>query len=69
MNDRLECVRQALDLVSQLLHVRLLVRHQLLQIERNDGVQHRQHLVCSEDIDKLVTAELLSVMLPVCIAS
>ena len=48
VNDRLESVGQTLDLVSQLLHVRLLVGHQLLEVERNDGVQHRQHLVCSE---------------------
>ena len=52
MNDRLEGVRQTLDLLPQLLHVGLLVGHQLLEVERNDGVQHRQHLVCSEDIDR-----------------
>ena len=69
MNDSLESVRQPLDLVPRLLHVGLLVPHQLSEVEWHDGVQHRQHLVCSEDIDKFVTAELLSVKLPVCIAS
>ena len=61
MNDRLEGVRQTLDLLPQLLHVGLLVGHQLLEVERNDGVQHRQHLVCSGDIEKLVKGRTISI--------
>ena len=45
MNDSLESVRQPLDLVPRLLHVGLLVPHQLSEVEWHDGVQHRQHLV------------------------
>ena len=57
MNNRLEGLGQTLDLLSQLLHVRLLVGHQLLEVERNDGVQDRQHLVCSENT-KILTSSL-----------